>query len=87
MREFEVWNEDSPDEVSTIKALDAEHAAEEWAEADDSNSAEYAIVSQRSEPVLSVKDGEGKIRRFKVSGEAVPSYTAREQPAPRDKEG
>lgn len=82
-----VWREgEEPDDGVKIDALDASDAAEEWAEADDSDSADYAIASQRSEPVVCVMAyPSGPIERFKVSGECVPRYTARElAPGPVD---
>lgn len=73
--QFIVWNEDKgEDNAVTIDAGDAEEAAESWAEQDDWKSAEYAICAGRSTPTVSVRDPDGKVARFKVEGETVPSY-------------
>jgi len=77
-----VWCEEqgeSEDDAETFYAMDAEDAAKEWAETDDCYSAEYMIVAQKWEPVVSVMDRrDGEIKRFCVTGEAVPSYSASE---------
>ena len=79
---FLVWCEEqgeSEDDAETFYAMDAEDAAKEWAETDDCYSAEYMIVAQKWEPVVSVMDRrDGEIKRFCVTGEAVPSYSASE---------
>lgn len=79
---FEVWCEEAgqPEEdAGVFYASDAEEAAERWAEDDDISSADYSIVSQRSEPVVSVRDcRDGEVKLFRVTGEAVPSYSASE---------
>ena len=69
---------DSEDEFwLEYHARSAEHAARKWADSYDCDTAEYSIVGGRYEPVVMVRDEDGKISRFRVSGEAVPSYTAR----------
>jgi hypothetical protein len=80
MREFRVWREDEGDfDAWSTTADTAEWAAEEWAEHEDWSSAEYDIVSGRDEPVVCVRDvGTGEVTRWRVSGEAIPSYSARE---------
>ena len=79
MSRYRVW-QDGDDEKwgSVIDTLDAEMAAEEWAERDDSDSAEYHIVGGR-DITVNVRDLEtDEVTRYTVSGEAVPQYTARE---------
>ena len=71
----ELGQEGDGDEVY---ARSAEEAATKWAEAEDVNSAEYDIVAQRSEPVVTVVDEAGNKRCFQVRGEAVPQYWATE---------
>jgi hypothetical protein len=79
MPKFMVW---SPDQGSTeadareIEAFDASSAAEEWADRDDCESAEYQIV-RGSNAKVCVRDGE-RVRTFDVSGETVALYAARE---------
>lgn len=64
------------EDACEIEAYDAESAAGEWAEQEDSHSAEYSIVSGRDTPVVCVAEGEGPAQEFSVSGEAVPTYYA-----------
>lgn len=79
---FLVWCEEqgaTEDDAETIHAHDAEDAAEKWADRDDRSSAEYLIVAQKWEPTVTVKDQrDGEMKRFIVTGEAVPSYSATE---------
>lgn len=78
---FIVWCPDlgsTQEDGDRIKALDAEFAAEKWAQIDDAYSAEYAIVGGQEREVVVVEDREGAQElRFKVTGEAVPQYYAR----------
>jgi hypothetical protein len=78
MRTFKVWNPDDNDEdgAQTVRASDPEHAAEIWAENDDQWSADYLIVSGRSEPVVTVVAEDGSRTRFRVTGETVARYSA-----------
>jgi hypothetical protein len=80
MADFIVWNPDNGDaeDGKMFVAYTAEEAAEKWAAREDSWGAEYNIVSGRSEPIVIVRDEAGNETQFKVSGEAVPSYYARE---------
>jgi len=93
MAKFIVWNPESggAEDGKMFVAYDAEEAAEKWAEREDSWGAEYLIVSGRDEPVVHVRDEEGHETYFKVSGESVPAYYAREieqpQPSNGDREG
>lgn len=78
---YHVWRADETrDGHATFDALDHEHAAEEWAQQSDLDSAEYSIVAGRDEPIVCVALATDKadIRRFRVRGEAVPSYSATE---------
>ena len=57
---------------------DAQDAAEWWAECWDTDSAEYSIVGQRDEPVVTVEDlRDGGTTHWQVEGEAAPQYSAR----------
>ena len=62
-----------------IEALDAGQAAEDFAEWDDNNSAEYS-VARGEEITVHVRgtDLGAEVQRFRVSGEYVPSYMTRE---------
>ena len=79
MSRYLVWNEDeSRDDAREISHSSAEWAAEEWAEKDDYNSAEYSIANG-STVIVSVEDVEtGKVERFKIRGEYEPAYYAYE---------
>ena len=75
---YEVWREENNrEDRSLVRARCAVVAAEAWAELDDVDSAEYAIVSGTPEIVNVALPGEDPIR-VKVSGESVPEYTAEE---------
>jgi hypothetical protein len=82
MSEYRVWcperGQNSSD-ARRIEAFDAEEAAELWAERDDRNSAEYSIVAGE-DVVVCVRCPDGKVSRWRVSGESVPNYIAREAP-------
>jgi len=76
---FIVWNNNdgkTEDEGVRIHAIDAQNAAEQWAEDHDSSSAEYGIVSQREEPTVCVRSAEGELTEWLVRGEALPHYYA-----------
>lgn len=77
---FLVWHKEEGEEefARKVHALDMCDAAEQWAERDDSESADYLIVSGQDARVA-VKDMEtGAVGIFIVSGESVPSYSANE---------
>ena len=79
---WRVWVPDrgeTEDDAHEIEASDAEQAAEDFAEWDDMRSADYLFV-RGNEAVVHVqgKESGSPVCRFRVSGEAVPSYTARE---------
>lgn len=75
-----VWREeDGPEDGGVrIKAFDGEQAAEEWAERDDRDSAEYTIASGEEVTVVARNERDGRKTRYRVTGEAQPVYTARE---------
>lgn len=76
---FLVWSDDeTDDDAREVRAADAEEAAEDYAEWDDMNSAEYTILKGSEVTVNVCPKGGGETVRFVVSGEAVPQYTARE---------
>jgi hypothetical protein len=77
---YQVWrDEETRDDARTVDGIDHEDAAEEWAQEEDWSSAEYSIVSQNDEPIVCVSlVDDDDVRRFKVRGEAVPSYSATE---------
>lgn len=79
---FRVWCEeqgDTEDDARDVHALTHEDAAEEWAEQSDLDSAEYSIVKGGDVTVHVRRVGEDSHKTFVVSGEAVPSYSAREE--------
>jgi len=80
MKTFLVWCPDmgaEREDAWEIEAYSAEAAAAQWAEEEDSYSAEYSIVSGRETPVVYVAEGDGPAQAFRVNGEAVPTYYAR----------
>lgn len=66
---------DTPEEGPAIYAHSHEEAAEKWAERWDVD--DHQMLDDEVIEVL-VKDSAGVVRHFRVSGEAVPSYHARE---------
>lgn len=78
MRTYRVWAPDRDqdrDDCRKVKALDHEDAAKAWAEIDDSDSADYNIVSGNPATVIVAEDVDGSEEfKFEVYGEAVPSY-------------
>ena len=58
-----------------IFARDPESAAEKWADQHDCEG-DYTII-RGTEAVVSVRDEQGNVTRWIVSGESVPEYTAR----------
>ena len=78
-----VWrpeNGDEEDDARRVMASDAEQAAEDYAERDDSDSAEYGIVGGSPATVCVRAEAGGEVETFVVSGEAVPHYSARKTP-------
>jgi len=77
---WRVWRSDegsTEDDAREVRASDAEQAAEDFAEWDDSQSAEYSIA-RGNEALISVRGPDGSLSTFKVEGEYVPHYIARE---------
>jgi hypothetical protein len=76
---WRVWNPETGDAVE-IYAYQAETAVEDWAEQDDSNSAEYDIAKGEAATVCvqrAEKDGSwGATVKYRVTGEFEPSYDA-----------
>lgn len=64
------------DTGATVWARDAETAAEKWAEDDDCSSADYLIVGGDPARVKLVNVATGEAFEFRVTGEAVPTYSA-----------
>lgn len=77
---FYVYDVDEGDAADAAKyhAIDHEAAAEQYAEDDDSASAECAIISGNPARVMVRRSGEDEWHPYTVSGEAVPRYDARE---------
>ena len=98
---WRVWRSDCPggeDEALTFaeapgrwrhrRLADARDAAEQWGEDVDCDSAEYAIVAQRDEPVVTVEDLKtGERSHWQVEGESVAEYRARPYDQRLDREG
>jgi hypothetical protein len=82
---FLVWQDGchgANDDGDKVYALDHKTAAEKWAEQDDSDSAEYAIVHGNPATVrVRVEADACDEKWFRVEGEAVPSYSAHEIPS------
>jgi hypothetical protein len=79
-----VWDPDDSDEEHAIQFYGAEpeDAVEQWAEEADSNG-DYSIVNGATVTVLVRMVGSSEpARRFKVTGECEPSYTATEERIP-----
>lgn len=76
---FYVWCADggeSEHDAGEIRASSFKHAAEEWAMRDDAYSAEYSIIGGKDVTVHVKHNGQRKV--MIVSGEAEPTYYARE---------
>jgi hypothetical protein len=76
-----VWCPDRGEDVHGARrfaGIDAEHAAERWAQYDDVSSAEYHIVGGGEAVVCVVpSDDPAQVaKRFRITGEAVPQYSA-----------
>lgn len=57
--------------------LDPDDAAEHWAETQEQSDAEYPIGTGAREAIVYVEDLEsGKVTKWRVTGESVPSYSA-----------
>lgn len=85
---FRVWCEEygqDADDARMVDAVDAEAAAEKWAEDQDSRSADYSIVGGQPATVK-VQEATGHadspVQEFVVHGESVPHYSARPVASP-----
>ena len=77
---FEVWNitdQETVEGASDIKALDAEEAAENFVEQCDWDGADYRCAGGQ-DFTIGVRENDGTVHRFIVSGEMLPYYTARQ---------
>ena len=78
MAKFLITSEYCGEEGKTIDAYDHQSAAEKYAEWEDSQTAEY-LFAGGGEEIITVTDDRGNVsKRFRVSGETVPSYYATE---------
>ena len=64
------------EEAGTAHGMDAEDAAENWAEEDDAGG-DYTIIGG-SPARIRLTSPKGEVTEFVVEGESVPRYTARE---------
>lgn len=80
MPKYIVWCPDDGEErdsgARAIEACNVYAACEEWAERDDCESAEYWLAHGNDKTVFAEDEG-GKLHQIIVSGETVPSYSAR----------
>ena len=80
MADYVVWcpdNGEGPDDGRTFKGeIDHEDAAIAWAQRSDWSSADYRIAGGKIAPIVHVQSDAGEVKRFRVSGEAVPYYSA-----------
>ena len=78
MSRYVVWRPDydqTREDGREIEALCPQYAAQEWAQRDDYESADYLIVRGNSAEVLVAELGSSLPPfRYSVSGESVPSY-------------
>lgn len=65
------------DEWRQVRANDFEDAAEEACEWMDSDG-DYSIIGSGGLDEIRIKDEEGTIKRFKITAEVVPQYSAEE---------
>jgi hypothetical protein len=83
-----VWCPDDGEkreDTRRIHAIDAQQAAEKWAEIEDCGG-DYDIVRGDEKLVHVSLEGSDVVRIFLVSGEATPVYQAREQKLDRAEE-
>jgi len=76
---FDVWSNDESYETGRVEiyAIDPQEAVEKWAEINDADSEEYAIVNGDNVTVCVAAPGSDNALRFIVTGESVPQYNAR----------
>lgn len=78
---YMVWCEENGEvepDAEPIRANDAEEAAKEWGEQDDSRG-DYDIV-RGNDATVRVRGPDGTLTRWRITGESVPEYHARELP-------
>lgn len=66
------------DDAHEIEALDAEDAAEQYAESSDRQSAEYTYAREGGVVMVRAKGFDEPWVRYEVTGESVPQYHATE---------
>ncbi len=77
---FTAWEDKySEKHARTFSAMDAEHAAELFASGSDEDGADYAIASGAA-VTIAVRDDDGVLTKWQVSGEMVPTYDAVQLP-------
>ena len=67
------------EQMETIRAREARHAAERFAELVDASSDEHSVANG-NDIIVDVTNGDNSTVRFRVEGECVPSYRARAVP-------
>lgn len=76
------WRDDETEgEAREVSAFDAEEAAEDFAEVTDAEDCDYSIMGNGDGVVLCVKRAlvsDAPVERYRVFGEAVPQYNARQ---------
>lgn len=83
MSRYFVWCPERSESSADARAFEAcspAHAVEQWAEREDSRSADYLIVGEKWVPTLCVKeegDADVETLRFTVSGYTTAQYTAK----------
>jgi len=73
---FWAWDPENqePADARLLEAVDAEHAAELFAERDDYESAEFGYANDGGR--VRVRDENGAVQTFSITAEARPTYTA-----------
>jgi len=75
----EPWQDKVEDgQWGSVYAVDAEEAAEKFAETSDCDSGEYSIIRAGSGEIWT-RDKDGNIQKWGITAEAVPTYSAREK--------
>lgn len=79
MAEYRVWrvgDSEFDDRMFDTYAEDSANAAEQWAAWSDNDNADHAILGGEHVTVM-VRRGGDSPKRYTVTGESVPRYTAR----------
>jgi hypothetical protein len=76
--QWHVWNpdEEARAEASLVEAYDAGHAAEIWAADYDGGNENPLLQGGHVDVMVAPADGQSKPIKLRVTGEAVPEYTA-----------